>query len=218
MIKLDFDLSDFEVGLNRLEHKQMPFASSVALNRTVMDVKQNTTRRLSKDIDRPTPFTQRGIFTRPSTKTRLVAEVGFKDIQAGYLQYLSEGGTRRPNGRAIVVPVGMRLNKYGNMTRTAVRRALADPRVFSGKVKGVSGIWKRPRKGTQRKSSAKARPRGGRYGTLGNIKTLTLLATYHSTARYKKRMDFQGGAVKTAEARLPHHLRTALAKAMQTVR
>lgn len=211
-MSFDLDLRDFERGLNRLERKQLPFAASLALNQTVLDIKGNTERRLTKDLDRPTPFTKRGIFTTRSTKRNLVAEVGFKNIQAKYLRWQQDGGTRYPKGRAIVVPVasvvGFKRNKYGNMTRNAVKRALNDPRNFSGTVKGVAGIWRRPKRGKQRK---------GANGAKGN-NTLTLLAAYRSSARYTSKMDFEGGAYKTAKVRLPHNLQVSFAKAMTTSR
>ncbi|PHS21749.1 MAG: hypothetical protein COA84_15150 [Robiginitomaculum sp.] len=212
-INLRMDLMDFERGLTRLEKKQMPFAASLALNATVLDVQKNAIARLSKDLDRPTPFTKRGVFVKRSTKQNLFADVGFKDIQAGYLKWQQDGGVRRPKQKAIVVPVangaGFKRNKYGNMSRNAVKRLLAKPNVFSGKVKGVGGIWLRPKR---------SKRRGGGVGTVTNVKAPKLLAAYRSSVKYMPTMDFQGDAYKTAKVRFPHHLERTFKQALATSR
>lgn len=212
-INLRMDLRDFERGLTRLEKKQMPFAAALALNATAKDVEKNTVRWLSKSLDRPTPFTKRGTLIKYATKQKLFADVGFKDIQASYLKWQEDGGVRRPKRKAIVVPVGeavgFKRNKYGNMTRNAVKRALAKPNVFSGEVKGVAGIWLRPKRGRRRK---------GGYGTKTNVKAPKLLAVYKSSVKYTPTMDFQGDAYKTAKIRFPHHLERTFKQAMATSR
>lgn len=78
-----------------------------------------------------------------------------------------EGGTRFPARRAIPVPIGVRLNKFGNMPRRKLQTLLSKPNVFSGKVKGVAGLWERKR-------------RGG----------VKLLVAYEPQARYRKRFPF----------------------------
>ena len=44
--------------LNRVQRKQVPFATALALTRTAQDVAKAETAQISKKLDRPTPFTQ----------------------------------------------------------------------------------------------------------------------------------------------------------------
>jgi len=197
MLDLSGNFRAFARDLSRAEKQQVPYAIALTLNATAADIEKNTDKSLSKLLDRPTPFTRRGLFKRKATKRRLLATVGFKPIQASYLERLETGGDRLPKGRALVVPVGQRLNKYGNLPRNALRRLLARKDVFSGNVNGVAGIWQRKR---------------GRSGRGG----LKLLIAYAPKARYEKRLGFRAGARKTALARVRTHWRRSFAKAMRT--
>jgi len=199
----------FRSALSDAAQRQLPFAIAMAINDTVADVERNTIKRMDREMDRPTPFTKRGLYKRRASKNRLVGVVGYKPIQKGYLMKLETGGVRRPKGRAILVPVNQRLNKYGNMTRGAIARLHADKDVFSGSVKGVSGLWRRPKRGRQRK---------GGYGAKGNTKSPTLLVAYKDSVKYRKKTNFERNAKLTAERRLPNHLRTRMLQAWNTRR
>ena len=194
-MRIDHNMRAFERALSDAARKQLPFAVSLALNEVAGAIKSNTVSRLHKDLDRPTPFTQRGVFISRASKRKLSAVVGFKDIQARYLRIQETGGVRRPKARAIVVPVAQRLNKYGNMPRNTIKRALARPDTFSGKVGNTPGVFQRKK-------------RGG----------LKMLAAYEKRANYTKRMDFEGNARKTATKRIPFHMKKAMTRAMATRR
>lgn len=202
MIKFKDNIDDVERFLSDLAQRQLPFANSQALNDTAIDVKADEEKRLERDLDNPTPFTKRGLYIKRSTKSRLVAIVGFKPIQASYIKFAAKGGIRRPKRRALIVPVGQRLNKYGNMPRGSVKRAVSRPDTFSGKVKGVAGIWKRPRKA--KRASAATGPK--------------LLVSFKSRATYRPRHDFEGGAEKIARRVYPKHLIRRLEAAIKTAR
>lgn len=180
--------------LSRVERQQVPFATAVSLTRTAKDAQTNLEKRLGRVFDRPTPFTRRAIAIRPARKTRLVARVLVKDIQARYLLLQETGGVRRPQRRALILPSAARRNQYGNLPRGAVKRMLARPDTFSGTVAGVAGIWQR---------------KGRR---------LKLLVAYEGRAVYRPRFGFRDTAAKTARARFDHHLRRELAKAIATAR
>ena len=125
----------------------MPFAAALGINDALTLVRAKSPSVLERDLDRPTPFTKRGIFVQRASKGKLFGVVGFKDVQAGYLKLQVEGGERTPKGRALIVPVGQRLNKYGNIPRGAVARSVANSNVFAGKIKGRAGIYRRNRSG-----------------------------------------------------------------------
>lgn len=196
MLQMSVDTREIERRLSAVASKQLPFAVALGINDVAGQIVQDERAALSGDLDRPAPFTLRGLTVQRASKRRLVGVVGFKPIQAQYLARQATGGKRTPKGRAIVVPVGQRLNKYGNMPRGAIKRALARPDGFSGTVRGVSGVWKR-----------KGAGRG-----------LKLLAIYADAARYKPRLRFVTRARNTAATGIGPAVARRLAYAMKTAR
>ncbi|MEP1934959.1 MAG: hypothetical protein ABJJ37_27105 [Roseibium sp.] len=192
-IEANFDA--FLKGVTDVEKRQIPFAIALTLNATIEDVETNTVKSLLRRLDRPTPFTLRGLAKRKATKRNMVATLFFKDLQADYLEKQETGGERRPKGRAITIPVGQRLNKYGNMPKGAIKRLLARPDVFSGRVNGVGGIWQRPK---------------------GRRKALKLLVAFKQKATYRPRLRFQSSALKTTKARIGLNWRRSFSHALKT--
>lgn len=140
------------IGINDLRRKfaqlgdQVPFAVALGLTRIAQRAQSDAERGIVQRIDRPTPFTQRAVAIRTASKSRPEAAVFIKTAQARYLRIIETGGIEKPKRRALVVPVGARLNQYGNLTRNQVRRLLARPDTFSGRIRDTAGIWQR-RKG-----------------------------------------------------------------------
>ena len=197
MFSIEHNIDRFQRSLNNFERQQLPFALSVAINETLEDVKLGEEKLLDVRLDRPTPFTKRGLAIKRSTKRRLAGSVFFKPIQSQYLRRLEEGGTRRPKKQAIPVPVRQRVNKYGNMSKGAIQRLLTKPNVFSGSINGVAGIWQRP----------------GRKG--GSPK---LLVAYERKATYKRQLHFGRDARTTATRRILPNLRRSMAHAIRTAK
>jgi hypothetical protein len=197
MLSLDTNIDAFERSLTAFELRQLPFATSLAINDTLNDIKRAEERQLERRLDRPTPFTKRGLAVKRATKRRLVGAVFFKPIQSAYLEKLETGGTRRPKKKAIPVPANQRRNKYGNMPRGAIKRLLARPNVFSGVVKGVPGIWQRP----------------GRKG--GSPK---LLVAWERKATYRPQLKFGHDAFGVARRQLLPNMRKAMTRALRTAR
>lgn len=200
MLRVTDNIAQFERQLSNVGRRQLPFAMAQALNDTAAEVKEAWGVHLGRRLDRPTPFTRKGIYTRRATKSRRVAEVGSKTIQRGYLKWQAEGGTRRAKGRAVPVPVGIRLNKYGNMPKNALGRAIARKDTFSGNVRGVAGVFKRPSK-SRRKS-------GG----------LKLLIAYEPQVQYDGRLDLQKAAAGKARQVFPRRFMTRFRQAMASAR
>ena len=64
-------------------------------------------------LDRPNPFTQRGIGVNKSSKRRLIASVFIKDIQWKYLKWQVEGGIRHARQKLNPTPTtNKKLNKF----------------------------------------------------------------------------------------------------------
>lgn len=203
-IKADFDRADRI--LSDIGRKQLPFATALALNDTAQDVKLREERQIEKDFDSPTPFTKRGLYLRRASKARLAAQVGFKPVQAEYLRLQVTGGVRSPKRKALVVPAGIRLNKYGNMPRGTVARLAARKDVFvAGRGRGATshlppGLYQRPK------------------GKAGRAKPMKMLVAFEPRATYTKRHDFQGTALRLARRQFSQHWARRLKQAIATAR
>ena len=160
--------------------KDLAFVEAAALTDTVKDAAKIVPAEMDRQIDRPTKFTRDSVRIIPAKKTRLVAGVAIKDIQARYLHWIYRGGTRKPKRRAIVVPVKASRNKHGNLTRRYMQKQLAKPNTFSGRVGKVAGLWQRMRNGR-----------------------LKLLVAYEAKATYEKSFDPGPAIFRCARRRFP---------------
>jgi hypothetical protein len=102
--------------------KQVKFAAAVALTRTAGKVRDAMPAVMERELDRPTPFTKRGLFVKAARRDDLTAVVGFMDRQAGYLKYQIAGGTRTPTSRGIKLPGNITLNSFGNIPKGLIDR------------------------------------------------------------------------------------------------
>lgn len=217
MFNIDADFDRAERLLTDLGRKQIPFAASQALNDTALEVKVAEEREIERSLDRPTPFTKRGLYVRRSSKNRLLARVGVKDIQAEYLSLQVKGGVRRPKGRALIVPVGARLNKYGNLPKGSLARTKAKANVFVAS-KGrrstahlAPGIYERPKRG-------KYRSGGSGSKNVGSQKGPKLLIAFEPRASYRKRLRFYPVAEGEARRKFEGNFIARLKVALQTAR
>lgn len=189
------NLRQFRKTLLREQRSQLPFATAQALTMTGRDAKVGVEDRIGKAFDRPTSFTKRAAASLPASKTRIYSRVLIKDRQAEYLGIQERGGARLPARTAIPVPVGARLNQYGNMPRGALRRLLARADTFSGTVRGIGGIWQRDKS--------------------GGVK---LLIAYQPKAQYKPAFEFKETVKRLAAERFPKNFQTAFSRALETAR
>lgn len=111
--------SFFNKAFQKIE-KQIEFAGVMAANEIAKSVIDGLDKQLVKDIDKPTPFTQRAFkLTRANRKTK-TAIVSIRPAQAKYLKYQIEGGTRR--NEPVVIPMQGSKNKYGNLPRGKLKK------------------------------------------------------------------------------------------------
>lgn len=198
------NIRDVERGLSDFARGQLPFATSRALNAVADDVARAEEAELRDALDRPTPFTLKGVAVRRSSKARLEAAVFIKDRQAAYLTFQEQGGTRRPAGRAIPVPATTRRNKFGNLSKGAVKKLAAAPNTFSGTPKGGGPA------GLYRRLGARANRRAGYK--------LQLMVTWAGRATYKPRLAFIETAQRVARRRIAAAVERELAAAIATAR
>lgn len=219
-ISVKADVKELTRGLNKIQRKQIPFATSKALNTLAFDVRKTLQDSLDVHLDRPTKYTERGVQVKKSTKKDLVAVVGFRSRtfgkgqgsvpQADYMKLQIEGGTRRPKGQALPVPVpkNMKTNKYGNIVRGKIQKLLGDKdRYFSGVPKGITeggeGIWERMPANSKRK-----RP-GGK---------IRMVIAWEEQAMYQKRFPFESIVTKTIRTNFRRRFTDSLGLALKSAR
>jgi len=158
------DTKQLTKHLNRIQKKQIPFATSKALNDVAFDSRSFIQKSLPRRLDRPTKGIISSVQVEKSKKKNLVARVGFAGLgfkstkwsesPAEIMLRHIKGGTRSPQGKAIPVPIvnNLKLNKFGNMPRTKIKTLLAkSDKYFSGQPKGRdAGIYERTKR-TKRK-------------------------------------------------------------------
>jgi len=193
------DIKEVARYLSRVQKKQVPFATALALTRTAQSVQRSEKEQIPRKLDRPVPFTERNaIGLTAAKKTNLTATVFVKDIQEKYLQWSIFGGTARAQGKGFGVPTrNKKLNRYGNI---AGRRQglVKGQKQFIGTIRGISGVWERT--GGKRKKGVK------------------LVVAFEKTTRYQTRFPFFQIAEHTAKATFVGNFNRALSQALATAR
>ena len=218
-ISVKTDVKELTKSLNRIQRKQIPFATSKALNTVAFDVRKMLQDGLDIHMDRPTPYTKRGVQVEKSTKKKLVAEVGFRSksfgkgqgstTQASYMKRQIEGGTRKARSKAIPVPVpkNLKTNKYGSIVRGKIQKLLADKdKYFSGIPKGISdapGIWQRMPANSKRKKP------GGK---------IRMVIAWEPKTQYSKRFPFKRIVETTVKTNFRKRFDFELREALKTAR
>lgn len=175
VIKIDTsEIVKLEKELRALEKKQLPFAISLAINRTAIKVKEAQEHEIKDVFDRPTQYIQRSVFVKPSTKKDLTAIVGIKDQAtksvppSKILSAEVAGGERRlkryekalravgalPHGYVTVPGKGATLDAYGNISRGQIVQILSYFKAFpeSGyKANSTDESRAKLKRGTKRK-------------------------------------------------------------------
>lgn len=218
--------------------RQVDYAAAVALTKTAKLAQEAVTSALPQTFDRPVPFTRNAVAIKPARRSDLAAEVFVKDKQAEYLAIQETGGTRQPKpGSPINVPVGARLNQYGNLPRSfwakfkalQAKRPYVGSRTYAIKSRRLVGSYggglfvadgkartRHLAPGIYERTKVRRRKRGSRAkGGAGGLK---LLVAFEERAGYRPRFNFQGRVFRTAEASLPELFVDELAKALATAR
>ena len=217
-ITVKSNLKSFTRKLPPYLKRQVPFATSVALNETAKKAAKAQRAQAQRIFDRPTPFLLNGIYSprgrgsfrgRRATKRDLSAVLipglkgrnRFDDASARINEVIriqTEGGTRLPEKRALVVPTSSaRLNRYGNLTRNKVQSLLARSDVFSaGRAQGLPpGIFQRRRDGS-----------------------LRMLIAYEPRARYSPEFPYYRIARGVVRSQFDKEFRKAFKNAVRTAR
>jgi hypothetical protein len=215
-ISVKSDVDKALKGMSRLHKKQIPFAAALGLSMTAKKVAKVEQRMMVRKLDRPTPFTIKGVRWQGASKNdfktgRLHSRVYLMPTQAEYLRFQIEGGTRTPKDTAIAVPTrNVKLNRYGNLSGSQgrIKRLLAKKNTFQGIIGDGAGVWQRPKRGK--------RSRGG-SGTIGQS-GLKLLVAYESSTQYQPRFDFYGIAERSVRINVGKEMDKAIARALRSAK
>lgn len=218
--------------LNAQARQQIAFGTSLALNAIAQQVLHAEQENERQQLDRPRPFTVNALRVIRSDKRNLVARVVMMDRTAAYLEPYEEGGENVLNGRALLKPVGIKLDRYGNIRNGAMAKLIAKPNVFVGKVafkksgQTISGVWERPKLRGQQKVNKKT-GKGG-YGSKGDtqqkidsvrtgLKLLIRFTDAHPIAQ-KNRLHWHDVAAVTVQRVADYELARGIAQALRTAK
>jgi len=187
-------LPEVSAALRQLAREEVNIAIAAALNRTSLAIERKEKMALSRDLDRPTPFTLNSVARYKADRNRLSAKVFVRPIQSKYLETMVRGG-RLPT---VLTPINVNLDRHGNIR--GKKKGLAGIRGSSRKkfianINGTLGVWQR-------------------HGPKG--RKLRLLVQVDRNQRRDPRWDFYGIAERTAQERLRNDMRDTLADALAT--
>ena len=219
-LSIDQDLKGFE-RFTKNYRKQLPFASSVALNSTGFDIRQALNKGTLGAFDKPTTFTQKAFLTTKSKKTNLVVHVFAKDKEgsdaARYLRFGVQGGARPPKGferyfsglpndgttaRYFMPTRQTKRDGKGNITRATLKK-------LSTRVTDGTAFIGTPRNST--------RP-PGLYVREKNNKLSAKFITTSSKPTYTGRFNIEAIAGKVVQRRFNQHFDKAMSKAIATAK
>lgn len=207
-VSIKGDLSPLHRAMIALRAEQVPFAMSMALNTLARGVAADQAVLIDETFDTPTPFTEKAYRIEVATKSRPIALVAAKDIQAQYLKPYVEGGDRSlGRKRGMLAPRGVALNQYGNLPKAKLASLKAKPNVYIGAIttragKTINGVWQRP---GARKAAGK------RSSTPKQRAPLKLLIQFEDTTPVPKRLPFE----KRARAYIAKHAADAFNDALR---
>jgi len=142
-INAKFDVKSALEQLAYAKDKQLPFATSLAINNTAKIIKEREIHEMRDVFDRPSPYVLNSIFIKPSNKQNLTAKVGIKDTgrkpAAKILLAEIDGGSRRlkgyeialraagalPDGYYTVPGEAATIDQYGNIAPSQIRQILS---------------------------------------------------------------------------------------------
>ena len=213
MLTISVDTSRVQKMLTTLQAKQLPFATSLALNSMAFDIMRAERKAFGSIFEHPRPFTANSPIVPAATKAtrkRLSVVIAVRPEAVPYLLPYEQGGTHVIPGKLLLDPEAIKLDRYGQLTRKQVanlNQAANDPKVsgiFLGTVHGIYGYWQRTGSGVITKH--------GNLRTLG----LRLLARLEQPGPVFKHLDFGRRGIALVPQIAGPAFDVALAKALAT--
>ena len=195
MISVKTDIKGITKKLNVIQKKQIPFATAKALTATAFNARKAVQKQMPAELDRPTPFTIRGVRVEKATKRSLRSAVFITPEVYDYLKWQITGGTKHGNS---AVPTGAKkLNKYGNIP--GKRKGLIKSKAQRfGKLRDTTAVWE---------------TKGGKRN-----RQTRLLIVIEKKVTYKKRFKFREGVFKVVNKDFAGLFDKAMRDALRTAR
>lgn len=227
--------------LTAIQREQIPFAASVAINRTAKRAQDAIKSEIASVFDRPKPYTLGSTFVANSSKRNLRAIVGLKDksssgrAAAKYLQAQIAGGSRKtagyelalsrigalPKGWRVVPGAGAKLDRYGNLDKRQLTEMIGSLRsgirTFKGKGKrqSLTGYFI-----ARRDAPITKHLEPGIYYRIYRAGSSAIIPVliFAQTSRYRKRLDILSLVTKTVTQHFDGEFEAALKQALATAR
>lgn len=228
-LSVSTNVGEITQGLSRMAQQQVPFATSLAINRVAEFAQSALKSNMAVVFDRPKPFTLNSVFVKRSNKSNLTAVVFHSNAVSRYILPEIEGGLRGPkpfeqsvNTGGLLVPSGLvRQDSYGNVPRSIIQR------MQQGAGKGGSGIFVIPegakshlKPGVYERLATKVRTKGkGKNRRLEQQKG-AIRPLFYMTQRaiYQPRYDMQGVVGRTVESQFGSQFAAAMDYALSTAK
>lgn len=194
-------------GLSRLERKQIPFATMLAINSTLFDIRKAEMAQTHKKLDRPTKTTAEGFLVNKATKKSQSGEVYIKEHVWAYMKYQVEGGVRIKR-TGVPYQKNFKLNQYGNIPARK-RGLIRNKHQFVATINGITGVWQRGHVSKKGKFTSAGKSRAT---------NVMLMVAYESNTNYSKRFPFYKIADGVAKNRFGKNFKRAMARAMRSAR
>ena len=229
-LSIDQDLSKATAWTKAVQ-KQLPFATSVALNNVAFDARKAINAGTKGAFDKPVKFTQSAFLVQKSKKKSLAAFVYAQDKagkdRARYLRFGIAGGTRPQKGLDVyfekavpndgTIPAGayfmptslVKTNASGNVTQATLRRI---SKGLSGNARGGFFI------GTPRGGGKNTGKPPGIYRRSREQLFPYFIATTDRPDYAAGRFNIESIGAKVIERRFGIHFNAALSKALSTAK
>lgn len=247
-IGIKSDVDQLAKAFDDMAAKQIPYATSVALNLVAGYARTDLRAEMQKVFDRPRTYTLNSLYVSPASKSKLVATVGHKDQAssgtpaAQYLQAEMTGGPRQLTpfekilqdavhaSGAFVPATGARRDAYGGVAksiRDLIRRAQggymrSDPKgYFIVPVGAKSHLEPGIYQRIPIKTKVKKTRKQGRVVSvqaLGGGSRLKAIMLFKSSATYRARYDMLTVVNQTIQANFDQSFARAMDNALASAR
>lgn len=110
------NVKEFERGLTRVQRDQLPFALFLAVNETAEAAVRHNQRQMGRHIDRPKPFTKRGLYARKGRYRRGSRAAGLRQATANaslmWREFAGKGVAAKKYLRPIVFGTPRRMKRH----------------------------------------------------------------------------------------------------------
>ena len=175
MFRIEIDYTQTMLDLDRIQRRQLPFATALALTRTGQDAQAKVREELPGRFRLTSQWVPRGIRITPATKSNPEVVVYSRDQ---FMALQETGGTKRPGShRFLAVPRdGVKRTQKGRISKAGrPGRVMQKSNTFIDRAPGgMLGIWQRRTKKRVNllyvlTSKADIKPRFGFFETVTGV-------------------------------------------------